>query len=139
MNQSYNEKFLTFQGEKSHSLFASPAVKTLSMNASEIFRERLLAAIKERGTTPAQLSKAAGLNARAVKDIEEQKTRSPKISTVFALAKALDLDPAEMMGLPPRHEIRPELAAFLEQYSEETQSRFLSALAALSQKSDRTP
>jgi len=58
------------------------------MDVSEMFRANLLAAMRGSGMTAAGLSKAAGLNVRAVKDIEERKTASPKLSTVFALARA---------------------------------------------------
>lgn len=69
------------------------------MNESEEFRERLLALIKERQLQEAPLSVKAGLNRRAVTDIREGQTKSPKISTVFALARALDVDVATLLGL----------------------------------------
>lgn len=98
------------------------------MNASETFITNLLRVMQERGLKPATLSKMAGLNARAVKDMEEGRVRSPKLSTVFALAEALDLDPGEMMGLGPRPKIQRELAGYLSQYSAEEQEQLLSAL-----------
>jgi len=94
----------------------------------ESFRENLLAAMRDSGMSAAELSRRAGLNARAVKDIEENRVRSPKLSTVFALAKALNRDPGEMMGLGPRPKVQGDLAAFLSQYPEDEQERFLSAL-----------
>ena len=103
------------------------------MDESETFRRNLLRIMAERGLKAAQLSKLAGLNPRAVKDIEEGRAASPKMSTVFALAKALDADPAEMMGLGARVRLRRDLVAFLERYDEADQERLLSALAALPQ------
>lgn len=73
----------------------------------------------------------AGLNPRAVKDIEEGRAQSPKLATVFALSKALGEDPGEMIGLGPRYTIKKELAAFLAQYDEADQARLLAALEAL--------
>ena len=101
------------------------------MDVSETFRSNLLAAMRERDMTAAGLSKAAGLNVRAVKDIEERKTASPKLSTVFALARALNADPAELMGLRPRYQLKADLVAFLSQYDEADQERLLQALASL--------
>lgn len=82
----------------------------------------------------AELSRAAGMNDRAVKDIEEGRALSPKLSTVFALAKALGVDPGELVGLGPRPKIRGDLAAYLSQYSEEDQERLLVAIQALQLK-----
>lgn len=101
------------------------------MDENEIFRTNLLRLMAERGMKEAELSKAAGLNPRAVTDIRENRSASPKISTVFALARALNADPAELMGLGPRYRLNAELASFLSQYSEADQERFLAALAAL--------
>lgn len=101
------------------------------MNANDTFRRNLIAAIEKDQLKPATLSKRAGLNARAVTDILEERAVSPKLSTVFALAKALGKDPAEMMGLGPRPQLQSELVRFLEQYSPADQERLLAALRAL--------
>lgn len=79
----------------------------------------------------AELSRRAGLNLRAVKDIEEGRALSPKLSTVFAIAGALGADPGEMIGLGPRANLQPDLISFLQQYPVEQQERFLAALAAI--------
>lgn len=101
------------------------------MDESETFRVNLLRIIAERGITEAALSKQAKLNARAVTDIREKRTASPKLSTVFALARALDYDPAQLMGLGPRPKLNAELAKFLSQLDEAEQARLLAALAAV--------
>ena len=101
------------------------------MEESEIFRRNLLRVRQELGVSAAELSRKAGLNARAVKDIEEGRAVSPKLATVFALAKALNADPGEMIGLGPRYKITAELGAFLAQYGEADQARLLAALEAL--------
>ncbi len=101
------------------------------MDENEKFRENLLRLVAEKGFTEAKLSKAAKLNARAVTDIRENRSASPKLSTVFALARALDVDPAELMGLGPRYRLHAELVAFLAQYDEADQERFLAALSTL--------
>ncbi|MGP9789888.1 helix-turn-helix domain-containing protein [Roseinatronobacter sp. NSM] len=66
---------------------------------SEVFRKNLLHYMKLRGFSAASLSRKAGLNSRAVKDIEERRTGSPRISTVFKLARALELPPEVLLGL----------------------------------------
>lgn len=101
------------------------------MDASVAFRENLLRIMGERKLRAAELSRRAGLNPRAVKDIEEGRAVSPKLSTVIALAEALGEDAAEMMGLGARVSLKPELARFLSQYDESEQERILAALAAL--------
>ncbi len=101
------------------------------MDESTTFRENLLRLMAEKGFKAAELSKRAKLNPRAVKDIEENRVVSPKLSTVFALARALSVDPAEMMGLGPRSRLLPELEAYLAQYDLSQQERLLEALAAL--------
>lgn len=101
------------------------------MDESEIFRDNLLRLMAERGFKAAELSKRAKLNPRAVKDIEERRVASPKLSTVFALARALSADPAEMVGLGPRSRLAPALEAYLAQYDQAEQERLLQALSAL--------
>lgn len=101
------------------------------MDANEVFRTNLLERMRQLGMSEAELSKRASLNPRAVTDIRERRTQSPKLSTVFSLSAALGVDPAEMMGLGPRYKLNADLAAFLEQFEEEAQLRFLAALEAL--------
>ena len=101
------------------------------MNESEKFRENLLRIMEERGLKAAELSRMAGLNLRAVKDIEERRVQSPKISTVFALATALGVDPAELLGLGQRINLAPQLAELLSRYSESEQELLLRALSVL--------
>jgi transcriptional regulator with XRE-family HTH domain len=123
--------FHTPQGETSHSHPPRCRITFAAMDVSESFRRNLLAAMAEKGETAAGLSRKAGLNPRAVKDIEEGRAVSPKLSTVFALAYALNLDPAEMMGLGRRANVNAALLSFLEQYDEAAQEQLLAALAAL--------
>jgi len=96
----------------------------------ETFRRNLRAAREARGLNPDQLAKLAGLNRRAVRDIEEHRSLSPKLSTAFALAEALGMDPGELLGLGRRPRLKAEVVAFLEQYDEADQARFLAALEA---------
>lgn len=119
------------QEETSHFPYRVLGTTTPPMNESEVFRANLLRIMAEKGMDAASLSRAAKLNPRAVKDIEERRAISPKISTVFALARALNVDPSELLGLGARDKLAPELAHYLAQYSEEEQRRLLSALANL--------
>lgn len=101
------------------------------MNENEIFRANLLQAMAERGLKAAELSRMAGLNPRAVKDIEERQAISPKLSTVFALARALGVEPGELMGLGPRQSLSRELVEYLSAYSQDDQQRLLLAISAI--------
>ncbi|MBR3370556.1 MAG: helix-turn-helix transcriptional regulator [Rhodobacteraceae bacterium] len=78
---------------------------------SEIFRKNLLHYMKLRGFSAASLSRKAGLNSRAVKDIEERRTGSPRISTVFKLARALEIPPEVLLGLRDQSSATPVAGA----------------------------
>ena len=119
------------QRDFSHSPGYRGRDKLPHMNEGEIFRANLLRLMAERGLEEATVSKAANLNPRAVTDIREGRVQSPKLSTVFAIAKALGEDPAEMLGLGKRYKLNADLAAFLGQFEEQDQERFLSALKVL--------
>ena len=101
------------------------------MDASDTFRRNLALLREQKRLNAAELSKRAGLNPRAVKDIEEGRAQSPKLSTVFALADALQVDAGDLIGLPPRPRLVGELVAFLEQLDEDQQEQLLNALAAV--------
>lgn len=103
----------------------------LTMDEGAFFIESLKQALRESGLSEAELSVKAGLNRRAVTDLREGRVQSPKISTVFRLANALNLDPGEMMGLGKRPDVNEELARFLEAYPKEEQLRFLAVLQAV--------
>jgi len=121
----------TSPAERTHSRSNAACGKYLTMDEGEIFIRNLIEAQKKSGLKEAELSLKAGLNRRAVTDLREGRVASPKISTVFKLAKALNLDPAEMMGLGSRVKIQAELADFLSQYDPKDQERFLVALSAI--------
>ncbi|WP_386684602.1 helix-turn-helix domain-containing protein [Loktanella sp. R86503] len=129
-----NVIYHTQQVEISHFTKSMACSIRQRMDANETFRKNLKALRLEKGFNARQLSERAGLGERNVKDIEEGRSQSPKISTVFSLAKALDADPAEMMGLGTRVKINSDLAEFLEQFDAEGQSRLLAALAAIPRK-----
>lgn len=101
------------------------------MDEGQIFIENMLAAMRDQGMTEAELSKKSGLNRRAVTDLREGRVKSPKLSTVFSIAQALNLDPGEMMGLGPRSHVQADLAEYLAQYDKEGQQQILQALRAI--------
>jgi transcriptional regulator with XRE-family HTH domain len=131
MTTDRNVIFHTMQREISHSPNGIYQATPSRMDENEAFRENLLRLMAARGYSAAELSRKASLNARAVKDIEERRAQSPKLSTVFALARALGADPGEMIGLGPRIDLAPELARYLSRYSVSDQERLLQALSAL--------
>tara|TARA_R100001369_G_scaffold79583_1_gene109640 strand:+ start:1016 stop:1429 length:414 start_codon:yes stop_codon:yes gene_type:complete len=119
------------QGEISH--FQSERERGIrwGMEESENFRRNLKRLREEKGIDAKSLSISAGLGERGVKDIEEGRSQSPKISTVFKLARALDADPITMMGVTSRPAINAKLAEFLDQYDEDGQEQLLGALSVL--------
>ena len=123
--------FHTLQDETSHFPQRDPCRKKLGMTESEIFRRNLERLRKEQGYNAAQLSLDAGLNRRAVQDIEEGRAKSPKLDTVLKLAKTLKVDPGAMIGMEPWQEINPKLADFLSQYGQVEQERLLAALEGI--------
>jgi transcriptional regulator with XRE-family HTH domain len=102
-----------------------------SVEIDETFRANLRALRESRGLNADQLSKLAGINRRGVRDIEEGRSQSPKLSTVAAIADALGVELGDLLGLGPRQTLNAELVEFLEQYDEDGQARLLAALAAL--------
>tara|TARA_R110000744_G_scaffold254726_1_gene370287 strand:+ start:1774 stop:2094 length:321 start_codon:yes stop_codon:yes gene_type:complete len=101
------------------------------MNEGEIFIKNLVAALEEDDLNEAELSRRAGLNRRAVTDLREGRVQSPKLSTVFKLAKALNRDPGEMMGLGARPKISTKVADYLSQFDEDSQEQLLNAVLAM--------
>lgn len=81
----------------------STSPKVVADEVSETFRANLLQIMREQKIPAAVLSRKAGLNVRAVKDIEERRVMSPRIVTVFKLAEALGASPQEMLGLKKCH------------------------------------
>ena len=130
MVMDFSVKNHTAQAETSHSQRGPRRCSVVDMDENAAFRQNLLAAIAAAGMSEAELSVKAGLNRRAVTDIRENRVRSPKLSTVFALSRALGKDPGEMMGLGARPKIRADLADLLAQYGEEDQARLQSAILA---------
>ncbi|MBM1218768.1 helix-turn-helix domain-containing protein [Ponticoccus sp. SC2-23] len=98
---------------------------------SRICAEIIQRMMAGKGWNAAALSLAAGLNRRAIKDILVGRAASPKLSTVFKIARALPCDPCELMGLGPRVSLAPALLRLLEQYDEDEQEQLAQALAAL--------
>lgn len=121
----------TMQDETSHFRFFAARVNYLRMSESEVFRANLKRFREERGMAAAELSRQAGMNLRGVKDIEEGRSQSPKLSTIISLANALDVDVIELLSAKPRPRINRELEDFLSQYDEEAQVQFLTAFRAI--------
>lgn len=101
------------------------------MTAVDNFRRNLAALRRERGLDAANLSLRAGLNRRAVTDIESGASKNPTLATCAGLAAALGVPLAQMIGEAPRAALAQELDAFLGQYSEDEQRTILRAIQAL--------
>ncbi len=59
--------------------------------------EKIKAARKAKGWTQVDLAARAGLSQRWVSDIERRDTKSPRLTTLIALAEVLDLDVADLV------------------------------------------
>ena len=97
----------------------------------KLFRENFLSHMKVKGLKPAQLSKMAGLNPRAVKDIEEERIKNPRIQTVLALEAAMELPFGKLLG-KSIDEIDSELLSLLGELDGATQKQLLMTLQSLS-------
>lgn len=126
-----NVKHHNDQVETSHFHGGPRKHKKIGMNIDEIFRSNLKKLRTEAGMDAKALSLKAKLGERAVKDIEEGRSQSPKLSTAFKLAKALEVDVAVILGISNVAKIRSELVDFLAQYDEDGQAQLLAALSAI--------
>ena len=95
---------------------------------NEQFRANLIRFREAKQMGVDELSLAAGLNRRAVRDIEERRSQSPKLSTIVKLAEALEIDPADLIGRGGRPKLNDALLDYLAQYDEDAQARLLQAL-----------
>lgn len=59
--------------------------------------ERLLKLLEERNITRYRLSKLSGINESTITRLINEKNKDPKLSTVKAIAKALDVDINEII------------------------------------------
>lgn len=60
--------------------------------------DRLRSLMETKGHNPRSLSLKAGLNPTAVRDMLEGRVKFPRYDTVEALAKSLDITPAQLMS-----------------------------------------
>lgn len=101
------------------------------MDVNEIFRLRLEAEMKAQGLNPASLSKRANMNRRAVNDLLEGRSRSPKLSTAYSLAHALSVTLDMLTGDAPQKAIAPSLLALLARYDQDEQEQLAEAILRL--------
>ena len=119
------------QRETSHFPLKVCSAMTWCMEIDENFRRNLKRLREEQRLDARTLSKMAGMGERGVKDIEEGRSQSPKISTAYRLADALGVDLPTMMGLKSTALLVPDLVEFLAQYDQGAQRQMLAALTAL--------
>lgn len=124
-------KFHMLQDETSQSQPVGASRYVLCMEVNEVFRLRLKAEMEARGYNPSSLSKRANMNKRAVTDILEGRSESPKLSTAHALADALEVGLDELVGFRPQVSLAPRLAELLAQYDQAEQEQLAEAILAL--------
>jgi transcriptional regulator with XRE-family HTH domain len=96
----------------------------------DVFRSNMLRLMTERRMTPAELSRRAGLNLRAVTDIRDGRSQSPKLSTLFAISSALGVELPELLGFGGTR-LEEEFHRLLSRYDRADQERILAVLRAL--------
>lgn len=96
-----------------------------------LFRENLFRIMRKRGLTAAELSKMASLNARAVKDIEEGRSKSPKLSTAKKLADALGVAIDYLVMPKEVSEARRQFAGLITEIESQTIEKVLMAIRAM--------
>lgn len=101
------------------------------MDVNTTFRQSLERLMLEKDVNAPEIARRSGLNRRMVYDIIEGRSQSPKIDTVFKIAKALGVDPGQLLGFPPAVSLHPALAELLQQYPQSEQEQLAKALAAL--------
>lgn len=131
--ESFSVKIHTPQAETSHSPSRGVnAICSGMVEVDDVVRARLKQERERQGVSASQLSVRAGLNRRAVTDIEEGRAVAPKITTVFALAEALGVSPSYLLGLTDvPTDLEREFLAFLRQYDRSGQEQLLKGLRAL--------
>jgi len=103
----------------------------------ERFRGALLDAMCAKGLNASALSRKAGLNPRAVKDIEERRIQNPRVSTVLSLERALEMVPGTLLGITSSEaDIDASLLSLLASLSQEDQKRLFDFLAILRTRTD---
>lgn len=118
------------------SLPVQPYSKTVTQDNShnednEAFRLNLAKIRKSRGMSRKALALAAGMNKRAVDDIETGVAQSPKLSTALSLAKALDANLMTLLGHRGEHDLIQEWEVFLSKFDEDDQRKYLDAVQSL--------
>jgi transcriptional regulator with XRE-family HTH domain len=78
-------------------------VKRVALKPSARPNHRLRELRRNRGWSPAYLGyKAGGLTAKAIRDIEDGRTREPRADTMFRLAEALRVKVTDLEGAGER-------------------------------------
>ena len=93
----------------------------------------------EKDINAPEIARKSGLNRRMVYDIIEGRSQSPKIETVFKIAYAMGVEPAELLGLEPKFDLHPALADLIQKYPSDEQARLAKALAALLPPGEKEP
>lgn len=99
--------------------------------------ENLRQSMAEQGLNPRSLSLRAGLNATAVRDMIEGRSRFPRYDTVQALADVLKTTPARLMSDPNRG---PESSAPTDSFGPDVEllTEIIARLQETAREMDRT-
>ncbi len=90
--------------------------------------ERLL---EEKGMTKSALREAAGLNQSAIHDILTGRSRSPRLETVVAIARALGVSPVDLLLPPDLAARRQNIMLMFDRLPADEQDRLVAIARAL--------
>jgi len=99
--------------------------------------QNIEAAIKRRGTNPAEVARRAGINPTGVYDILSGKSRSPRLDTLYKIAvDGLQMPFSALFSEPAENEVDQRLIETLGMMPGADRRRFLAmAIAVLAQGS----
>jgi len=90
--------------------------------------------MEAKGFNPRSLSLKAGLNATAVRDMLEGRTRFPRYDTVLALSQVLEIPPSQLMGGPTGLVEAPKKPAKVEEDDLELLTEIITRLQEVAQE-----
>jgi transcriptional regulator with XRE-family HTH domain len=97
---------------------------------SDILVRNIEMMMSERGMTPAELTRRAGLNQTGIYDILHRRVDSPKLSTIKKIAGALEVSVIALLTDGQRSQAQEQILRAFDSLSPEDQERLLKTAQA---------
>lgn len=94
-------------------------------------RANLARLMEEHGMDGAAVARAAGVNRSAIYDILNGRSQSPRLSTIFALARAFNKTPSSLYGAQLDDRFKADLLEVASDLGKDDQERLLVLALAL--------